>query len=142
MTELPWRRQSPGRGPVWVRADTVLALHRRLLAEHGGRPGLREAGALADSLAAPRNPALYRHASLSAIAAAYLRNFARTRPFHDGSSQVAWTCARLFLRLNGCDLRADPAAVLNLVRAVAEGRAEQGVIAAWIEERMQDLHSC
>jgi death on curing protein len=32
----------------------VLALHRRILAESGGRPGLRDLGAIASAIAQPR----------------------------------------------------------------------------------------
>ena len=36
--------------PVWVRRDVVLAFHDRLLAEHGGASGVRDAGLLDSAL--------------------------------------------------------------------------------------------
>ena len=37
--------------PVWVTREFVLVLHDRLLAEHGGEPGLRDGGLLESALA-------------------------------------------------------------------------------------------
>jgi death on curing protein len=40
--------------PVWVEEDDVLALHDRLLALHGGAPGIRDFALLQSALARPR----------------------------------------------------------------------------------------
>lgn len=40
--------------PVWIDERDVLAVHDRLLALHGGLPGLRDRGLLESALARPR----------------------------------------------------------------------------------------
>ena len=43
------------REPVWISRSVALAIHERLVAEHGGPVGIRDEGALDSALAAPRN---------------------------------------------------------------------------------------
>lgn len=45
--------------PVWLDPAVIEAVHDRLLAEHGGGPGLRDAGLLVSALARPRHLATY-----------------------------------------------------------------------------------
>jgi death-on-curing protein len=42
-------------GPIWALKKTVLAIHHRQLAEHGGPKGLRDEGLLDSALARPKN---------------------------------------------------------------------------------------
>jgi hypothetical protein len=53
--------------PIWVERELVLLLHDRLLAEHGGAPGLREEGLLDSALArlASCSPAVTRTSATS-----------------------------------------------------------------------------
>ena len=48
--------------PVWVRDDVALAIHRRQIAEHGGKDGMRDAGLLESALARPKNIFCYADA--------------------------------------------------------------------------------
>jgi len=46
---------NPQKGRTWLSKAAILAIHGRLLAEHGGVPGLRDEGLLESALAGPRN---------------------------------------------------------------------------------------
>jgi death on curing protein len=46
-------------GPTWVLDAVVEAVHLSQLAEHGGAPGMRDAGLLSSALARPRHMATY-----------------------------------------------------------------------------------
>jgi death-on-curing protein len=46
--------------PAWVERRVVLALHDRLLAEHGGAGGVRDEGLLDSALARPKQLQAYR----------------------------------------------------------------------------------
>ena len=41
--------------PIWIRDDTVLAIHNRQIAEHGGASGVRDEGLLVSALNRPKH---------------------------------------------------------------------------------------
>jgi death-on-curing protein len=94
------------REPERLLGDVVQAVHERPLAEHGGRPGMRDRAGLASPLARPRNVFAYANQpKLVALAAAYACGIARNHPFIDGNKWTALVAALLFLRLNGFDVK-------------------------------------
>ena len=50
--------------PVWVGEAVVLAMHDRLLAEHGGSSGLRDKALLQSALARPQQLLAYGDADI------------------------------------------------------------------------------
>lgn len=125
---------SPLDEPVWLREETIHAIHQRQLAEHGGLGGVREPGGMQSALARPRQLHAYGDPppDLAALAAAYAVGFIRNHPFVDGNKRVALVAARTFLRLNGWDLNASPEATyLAVMGLVTRGIAEEE-FAAWI----------
>ena len=88
---------------VWLLDETIIAIHHRQIAEHGGPEGLRDEGLLSSALARPQNLFAYGDPSpdLAALAAAYAFGIARDYPFLDGNKRTALIAARTFLLLNG-----------------------------------------
>jgi death-on-curing protein len=119
--------------PVWIRADVVLAIHRRQLAEHGGQEGIRDPALLDSALARPRNLLAYAQPSpdLAALAAAYAFGLTRNHPFVDGNKRTALVVARTFLRLNGSDLKATQQEKYATFMRLAEGELLEEDLAAW-----------
>jgi len=108
---------------------TVLAIHDRQLAEHGGAPGIRDKGLLQSALARPENLAAHGRPDAFGLAAAYAWGMVRNHPFIDGNKRTAWVCARLFLSLNGVNVAGPKVeAVLSMV-AVASGEMEEAELA-------------
>ena len=87
----------------------MLAIHDEQLAEHGGRPGIRDLGLLGSALARPKNLALYEHADVVDLAACYGYGLARNHAFVDGNKRVSAVVTELFLALNGFELTATDA---------------------------------
>ena len=56
--------------PEWLLQQSVLAMHNRQLAEHGGGEGQRDAGLLESELQRPRNKYAYGEPDLFDLAAA------------------------------------------------------------------------
>jgi death on curing protein len=63
------------------------------------------------------------------MAAAYLFHIVKNHPFIDGNKRVGVMSAYVFLRLNGLDLQASNESFEELVRDVAEGKAEKRMVA-------------
>jgi death-on-curing protein len=118
-----------------VQRSVVLAIHDEQIAEHGGQPGLRDAGLLDSALARPMNAAAYGEPDMPALAAAYAYGIARNHPFLDGNKRTALVVAELFLELNGWQLTAtDEDCVLTFV-AVAAGKLAERELVDWFRRQ-------
>ena len=121
---------------IWVGEDTVLALHREQLVEHGGADGLRDRGLLQSALGRPQNLAAYGEPDVAALAAAYAFGIARNHPFADGNKRSAALSALLFLRLNAVGFTIGEAELVVMVLALAAGELSEDDVAAWFRERL------
>jgi death-on-curing protein len=129
------------RTPVWVSKQVVLAIHERLLAEHGGAPGLRDEGLLDAALASPMNRHAYEDADIPRLAAAYAHALARNHPFADGNKRVALTVAGVFLELNGFRLEASEQDAAQATTALAAGEIGEPEFASWLRMRSSKLRA-
>ncbi len=118
--------------PRWLSEPVILAVHDRQLGEHGGPPGVRDAGALGSALARPVNQWHYGQDDPYALAAAYAFGIARNHPFVDGNKRTAWVAARLFQRLNGHALAFTEAEAIVTVLALAAGELSEEELADWL----------
>jgi death-on-curing protein len=118
--------------PRWLSKAAVLAIHERLLAEHGGAAGILDEGSLEAALAAPRNRFLYEQADVFRLAAAYAHAFTRNHPFSDGNKRVALTAAAVFLELNGYLLGASERDAATAIGALVERKMDEAGLAVWL----------
>ena len=117
---------------VWIERSVILAAHDEQLAEHGGSPGLRDAGLLDSALARPLNRAVYSEPDAADLAAAYAYGLATNHPFVDGNKRVAFIALELFLALNGHRLVIDDVNCAMCMLAVAAGTMKETALADWI----------
>lgn len=121
---------------IWLDQAVALAIHDRQLAEHGGMSGVRDADMLKSALARPVNRWSYGEEDLAALAAAYAFGIARNHPFADGNKRTAWVLARLFLAVNGLELRFTAMEAIATVLALAAGELGEAELADWFRERI------
>ncbi len=119
---------------VWVLPEVVIAVHKMLLAEHGGLSGVRDPDLLDSALARPKQRAVYESdVSLFELASSYSFGLLRNHPFVDGNKRIAFTIATVFLELNGCTLNApEPEAVL-MYEQLAAGAIDERILSHWFE---------
>lgn len=118
--------------PFWLSKVAVLAIHGRLLAEHGGPSGLRDEALLESALAAPVNHFAYAKADVFVLAATYAHALTSNHPFVDGNKRTAFVAAGVFLELNGYRLTAsEPDAVLAVL-ALARGEMKAEEFCNWL----------
>ena len=124
----------------WVPRLVVESTHLDQLREHGGMPGIRDENALEAALARPPQKAHYEPDSdLATLAAAYAFGLAKAHPFNDGNKRISFLTAMIFLGLNGKDLEATEAEVVQAMTALAAGSLSEGALATWIRERLVRL---
>jgi death-on-curing protein len=118
--------------PKWISKQLVFAIHERLLAEHGGAPGVLDEGLLDAAPASPKNHFAYQRADLLRLAAAYAYALARNHPFADGNKRVALTVAGVFMELNGFRLEASEQDAANATRALSSREIDEVGFARWL----------
>ena len=122
-----------GATPRWISKTTIVTLHSRSLALHGGAPGLRDEGLLESALARPLN----RHVcdgvnDIAELAATYALALSSNHPFVDGNKRTAFLGMGLFLELNGLSLTAGPADATITMLQVAAGRIGIVELTRWL----------
>lgn len=120
--------------PIWLRTDVILAIHERLLADHGGLAGLRDPGLLDAALARPRQLLAYGSPDLCALAAAYAVGLVRNHPFIDGNKRIALMSAYVFLARHGLTLIAREDDATQAVLQLAAGDMQEAQFAQWLRE--------
>ena len=120
----------------WLQLAEVLELHRRLLTQSGGTPGLRDLGLLEASLALPRQSfaGADLYPGLIAKAAALGFSLIQNHPFVDGNKRIGHAAMEITLVLNGMELTASVDAAEAVVLAVASGELDREGFTQWVAE--------
>lgn len=124
---------------VWIERKLAIALHDRQLAEHGGKPGVRDQTLLDSALVRPQQAFACNGppADIAALAASLAYGLARNHPFIDGNTRTAHVCYRTFLMLNGADLVASDEEKYTCMLHLADGTLDEADFARWLREHLQ-----
>ena len=121
--------------PQWLGRQVVEAIHDVQLANNGGLPGLRDAGALESALGCPMHRWHYGEAEdLADCAAAYGFGIAKNHPFADANKRTAFVVMATFCELNGQPLTASEEDVVQVMVGVADGSISEKRLAAWLRD--------
>lgn len=119
----------------------VLELHRRIIEETGGSPGLRDLAALESAVAQPRmtfgGADLYPDLAAKATALGF--SLIKNHPFVDGNKRVGHAALETLLLLNGFELRSGIDDAERILLAVAAGRCDREEFERWIRDSMQPV---
>ncbi len=118
--------------PLWLSLDLVLAVHKMVLAEHGGADGVRDQGLLESALDRPKNRFAYETADIASLAASYAYGLAKNHPFIDGNKRIAFMAAAIFLETNGFLLTASEAEATIAVLSLASSAWSETEFEAWL----------
>jgi death on curing protein len=124
----------------WAHRDLAMAIHDRLIDEHGGNPGVRDENLLELALARPQQLYAYREPrpDLAELAATLAFGLARNHPFVDGNKRTALVCYRTFLLLNDIEFDARAEEKYLTILALAEGQLSERKFADWLRARMSE----
>jgi death-on-curing protein len=122
----------------WILEATVLAIHKRQIAEHGGSDGVCDEGLLLSALARPQNLLAYSEETpdISALAASLAYGIAKNHPFIDGNKRTALVVMRTFVQLNGHNFNATQEEKYLTFLKLAEGSLSEEELANWIREKI------
>lgn len=111
--------------PIWIEDELVLAIHDRLLVEHGGAAGVRDESLLQSALGRPLNPIAYASSDIIELAAKYIAGIVQNHPFLDGNERTGFVIGVLFLELNGYRFTASEEAAAHAVLELAAGTMDE-----------------
>ena len=119
----------------------VLEIHRQVIAQTGGAPGIRDLGALESAVAQPRQtfggedlyPTLAEKSS--ALAFSLIQN----HPFVDGNKRTGHAALETFLMLNGHELHATVDEAERVILGVAASRLTRENLVRWIQDHLAAL---
>jgi death on curing protein len=122
----------------WVTTAVVLTIHDEQIAEHGGHSGVLDLNTLEAVLARPKNRLAYGNPKpdLAALAAAYAYGIATTQVFVEGSKRTSTAVTETFLELNGVQLVASDAEIVEIWSELGAGSLSEDAIADWLRKRM------
>lgn len=123
--------------PIWLDRTDCLAIHEMMLAQHGGRAGVRDEGLLESALAKPQNLVAYGSPTLQEMAASYAAGIVLNHPFLDGNKRTGFMVAVTFLELNGLVFTASEESVVEKTLALAAGKLKEADYASWLKAHSQ-----
>jgi death-on-curing protein len=127
------KRTSRIKEPVWIDERDALAIHGRVLAQHGGAAGLRDQGLLQSALARPRQHYAYAESpDIIELAALYTAGIVRNHPFLDGNKRTGFVIGILFLELNGYRFTASEEDAAQAILKLAEGAFDEAAYSGFL----------
>lgn len=126
-------------GLIFITVGDAIEIHRRMVQDFGGDPGLRDRGLLESAVAMPRAMFAgdYLHPNVPSMAAAYHYHLCANHPFIDGNKRVAVTVAEVFLRANGLHLDATDDEIVELTLGVASSTIGKQEVTDFYVARVQ-----
>lgn len=129
--------------PLFLSLDEVLEIHEQQLERYGGSPGLRDGAGLESAVAVPQSTfgGEFLHASIPAMAAAYLYHLCQNHPFIDGNKRAGANAAITFLLMNDWDPAFSEEELVDVVLSVASGRLSKPHLTEILESRCKPLEN-
>ena len=118
----------------------VLELHRWVLADSGGSPGVRDRGALESAVAQPDagHAGGRFYGDVVEAASALSHALALGHPFVDGNKRVAHAALETMLVLNGLELAADVDELERVFLDLAGGDLDRQALTDWVRQRVTE----
>ena len=122
----------------YLALNELLELHRRIIAQSGGTPGILNLGALESALAQPQvtfggndlYPTLIE--KVAALGFSLIQN----HPFVDGNKRIGHAAMEVFSVLNGFEIVAPVDEQEQIILNTAAGKLPQSDLTAWLRDHL------
>lgn len=123
----------------YLNINQVLAIHSEVIKQIGGSGGTRDLGLLDSAVARPQatfgGDDLYP--DIFSKAACLGHSLICNHPFVDGNKRTGYISTRLFLNINGYDIKASEDEKYKFVIEIAEKERDERSIAEWLKKHSQ-----
>lgn len=125
----------------YLNIDQVLAIHSAVIEQAGGSRGIRDIRLIDSAVARPQatfgGSDLYP--DILSKAACLGHSLICNHPFVDGNKRTGYMSIRLFLNINGYDLKATEDEKYTFVMEIAEKKRDERAIAEWLKKYSQRI---
>ena len=118
----------------YLTLNETLELHRRIIAQSGGAPGVLNLGAFESALAQPQMTFDENdlHPTIADKTAALGFSLIQNHPFVDGNKRIGHASMEVFLVLNGFEISASVREQEHIILNVASGTLDRAGLSAWL----------
>jgi death-on-curing protein len=126
---------------IYLTVEQVYAIHKAVIAAHGGDPAVHDPGMVESAVAQPQMTfgGVDLHPTLTDKAAALGYSLTKNHGFKDGNKRVGFTAMDVFLRLNGDRVSAPVDKTEAVVLDVADGQSSREEFTAWVHAHITPL---
>jgi death-on-curing protein len=121
--------------------EEVLELHRMVLEQTGGLPGIRDRGGLESAVAQPHmtfgGQELYHSVVDKAVAIGF--SLIQNHPFVDGNKRIGHSVMEVTLILNGFEIVANVDEQEQIILQVAAGQCPREAFREWVETHVREI---
>lgn len=123
---------------IWVDAEDVILIHRRIIQTTGGIDGLRDRAGLEAALAAPLQSFAGQDLFPSDIEKISRLGYglAANHAFVDGNKRIGAMLTQLLLKWNGHHLALKEGELADMFIAIADGSATERDLLAWVRAHL------
>ena len=125
----------------YLNINQVLAIHSEVIEQAGGSRGIRDIGLVDSAVARPQatfgGKDLYP--DIFSKAACLGHSLIRNHPFVDGNKRTGYMSIRLFLNINGYDIKAPENEKYKFVIEITEKKRDERSIAEWLKKHSQRI---
>jgi len=120
----------------YLSLSEVLKIHRRIIESSGGKPGIRDLGAIESALAQPRATFSGRdlYPNTTDKAGSLCFSLIANHGFLDGNKRIGHAAMEVFLHLNAYELDAPTDEQEQIILGVAAGRINRSQLTSWIKQ--------
>ena len=124
---------------IWVEAEDVILIHRRIIQTTGGIDGLRDHAGLEAALAAPLQSFAGQDLFPSDIEKISRLGYglAANHAFVDGNKRIGAMLTQLLLKWNGHHLALEEGELADMFIAIADGSATERDLLAWVRAHLK-----
>lgn len=119
----------------YLNVNQVLAIYNEVIEQTGGSKGIRDIRLLESAVARPQATFAKKdlYPDIFSKAAALVHSIISNHPFIDGNKRTAYMAMRLFLNINGYDVRASLKERYNLIMQIARKTRKEESIGKWLK---------
>lgn len=124
---------------IWVEAEDIILIHRRIIQAIGGIGGLRDRAGLEVALAAPLQSFAGQDLFPSDIEKISRLGYglAANHAFVDGNKRIGAMMTQLLLKWNGYHLALREGELADMFIAIADGSANERDLLAWVQAHLR-----
>lgn len=124
---------------IWIEAEDIILIHRRIIQATGGIGGLRDRAGLEAALAAPLQSFAGQDLFPSDIEKISRLGYglAANHAFVDGNKRIGAMMTQLLLKWNGYHLALKEGELADMFIAIADGSANERDLLAWVQAHLR-----